>query len=44
MATSTVCTQFRELWHQDDPEDQDDSEQVEADEAAAAECLGLSPS
>ena len=27
-----------------DPEDQDDSEQVEADEAAAAKCLGLSPS
>ena len=43
MATSKVCTQFRELWHQEDPEDQDDSEQVEADEAAAAECLGLSP-
>lgn len=43
MATSKVCTQFRELWHQEDPEDQDDSEQVEADEAAAAKCLGLSP-
>ena len=43
MTTSKVCTQFRELWHQEDPEDQDDSEQVEADEAAAAKCLGLSP-
>ena len=42
MATSKVCTQFRELWHQEDPEDQDDSEQVEADEAAAAKRLGLS--
>ena len=38
-----MCTQFRELWHQEDPEDQDDSEQVEADEAAAAKRLGLSP-
>ena len=43
MATSEVCTQFRELRHQEDPEDQDDSEQVEADEAAAAKCLALSP-
>ena len=43
MATSKVCTQFRELWHQEDPEDQADSEQVEADEAAAAKRLGLSP-
>ena len=31
-----------ELWHQEDSEDQDDSEQVAADEVAAAECLCLS--